>query len=158
LRGLVNYNRGFTFIDRYLPTDTSQRDPSGSLEAYNNFDELIRRFPKSQYAADAWQRMIALKNNVAMHEVHVARYYLKRKAYVAAVNRAKEVVEKYQKTPAVPYALQVLQEAYEQLGMKELLKDVNRVYEMNYPNGPPVVEQKNSTFSHEVWDFIGLEK
>ncbi len=158
LKGLVNYNRGIGFIDRFLPTDTSQRDPGTAHDAYENFAELIRRFPSSKYVADARQRMIALNDNMAMHEVHVARFYMKRKAYVAAINRASSVIDKYQRTPAVPYALQIMQEAYTQLELTDLAKDTARVYELNYPNGPPVPEQKDSTFSHKVWDFIGLEK
>ncbi|WP_019866323.1 outer membrane protein assembly factor BamD [Methylovulum miyakonense] len=158
LKGLVNYNRDIGFIDRFLPTDTSQRDPGSAREAYRNFEELIRRYPGSRYLADARLRMIALKNNLAMHDVHVARYYMKRKAYIAAANRASGVVENYQRTPAVPYALQVLMEAYTELGMKELADDTKRVYEQNYPDGPPVPEFKNMTFSHRLWDFIGFDK
>jgi len=158
LKGLVNYNRGIGFVDRFLPTDTSQRDPGTASEAYDNFAELIRRFPSSKYVPDAQLRMIALRNNLAMHEVHVARYYMKRKAYIAAANRAAAVVEKYQRTPAVPYALQVMQEAYTELDMKDFANDAKRVYELNYPDGPPVPEHKISTLSHRVWDFIGLEK
>jgi len=158
LKGLVNYNRDIGFIDRYLPTDVSQRDPGSARNAYENFDELIRRFPGSRYIADARLRMVALRNNLAMHEVHVARYYLKRKAYIAAANRAAGVVEKYQRTPAVPFALLVMQEAYTELGMKEFAGDAKRVYQQNYPDGPPVPEHKNSTVSHRVWDFIGLEE
>jgi outer membrane protein assembly factor BamD len=155
---LVNYNRDIGFLDRFLPTDTSQRDPGSAREAYNNFSELIRRFPGSKYLSDARLRMIALRNNLAMHEVHVARYYLKRKAYIAAANRAAGVIEKYQRTPAIPYALQVMQEAYTKLDMTNLADDVKQVYQQNYPDGPPVPEHKNATLSHRVWDFIGLEK
>ncbi|MDO9168927.1 MAG: outer membrane protein assembly factor BamD [Methylobacter sp.] len=158
LKGLANYNRGIGFIDRFLPTDTSQRDPGTARDAYDNFSELQRRFPNSKYVADAQLRMIALKNNLAMYEVHVARFYMKRKAYVAAVNRASTVVDKYQRTPAVPYALQIMQEAYTKLELPDLAKDTARVYELNYPNGPPVPEHKDATLSHKVWDFIGLEK
>ncbi|MDD1618032.1 MAG: outer membrane protein assembly factor BamD [Methylococcaceae bacterium] len=158
LKGLVNYNRGIGFIDRFLPTDTSQRDPGTARDALNNFEELIRLFPQSKYVPDARLRMIALKNNLAMYEVHVARYYMKRKAYVAAVGRASTVIEKYQRTTAVPYALLVLQEAYTKLDMLDLAQDTTRVYELNYPNGPPVPEHESSTISHKIWDFIGLEK
>jgi outer membrane protein assembly factor BamD len=158
LKGLANYNRDIGFIDRFLPTDTAQRDQNKALTAYNSFNELITRFPNSKYVADARLRMIALRNNLAMHEVHIARYYIKRKAYVAAASRASAVVEKYQGTPAVPYALQVMQEAYTNLGMNDLAKDATRVYELNYPNGPPVPEHSEATLSHQVWDFIGLEK
>lgn len=158
LKGLANYNRDIGFVDRFLPTDTSQRDQNKAQIAYNNFNELITRFPNSKYVADSRLRMIALRNNLAMHEVHIARYYIKRQAYVAAASRASAVVEKYQGTPAVPYALQVMQEAYNNLGMTDLAKDAARVYELNYPNGPPVPEHSDATLSHQVWDFIGLEK
>ena len=158
LKGLVNYNRGIGFVDRFLPTDTSQRDQGTAHDALVNFEELIRRFPESKYVPDARLRMIALKNNLAMYEVHVARYYMKRKAYVAAANRATTVIEKYQRTAAVPYALLVLQEAYTNLNLEDLAQDTARVYELNYPNGPPVPEHKSSTLSHKIWDFIGLEK
>ncbi len=141
-----------------MPTDTSQRDPGSAREAYRNFEELIQRYPGSRYLADARLRMIALRNNLAMHEVHVARYYMKRKAYIAAANRASSVVETYQRTPAVPYALQVMQEAYTELGMKELANDTKQVYEQNYPDGPPVAEFKNVTVSHRIWDFIGFDQ
>jgi len=158
LKGLVNYNRGIGFIDRFLPTDTSQRDPGTARDALKNFEELIRLFPQSKYVPDARLRMIALKNNLAMYEVHVARYYMKRRAYVAAANRASTVIEKYPRTPAIPYALLVLQEAYTKLDMLDLAQDATRVYELNYPNGRPVPEHSISTLSHKVWDFIGLEK
>ncbi|MSP27916.1 MAG: outer membrane protein assembly factor BamD [Methylococcales bacterium] len=158
LKGLANYNRDIGFVDRFLPTDTAQRDQNKAQIAYNNFKELITRFPNSRYVADAKLRMIALNNNLAMHEVHIARYYMSRKAYVAAASRASDVVEHYQGTPAVPYALQVMKEAYVNLGMTDLAKDAARVYELNYPNGPPVPEHSEATVSHKVWDFIGLEK
>ncbi len=126
LKGLVNYNRGIGFIDRFLPTDTSQRDPGTARDALKNFEELIRLFPQSKYVPDARLRMIALKNNLAMYEVHVARYYMKRRAYVAAANRASTVIEKYPRTPAIPYALLVLQEAYTKLDMLDLAQDATR--------------------------------
>jgi outer membrane protein assembly factor BamD len=158
LKGLVNYNRDIGFIDRFLPTDTSQRDPGSAREAYGNFSELVKRFPGSRYLADARQRMITLNNNLAMHEVHVARFYLKRKAYVAAASRASGVIEKYPRTPAIPYALQVMVRSYTSLGLKDLAADAKRVYQLNYPDGPPVPEHSTSTVSHRIWDFIGVEK
>ncbi|WP_341328106.1 outer membrane protein assembly factor BamD [Methylotuvimicrobium sp. KM2] len=158
LKGLVNYNRDIGFLERFLPTDTSQRDPGSAREAYNNFQELISRFPDSQYIPDAQQRMIALRNNMAMHEVHAARFYLKRKAYVAAVNRASEVVNNYQRTTAVPFALEVMIEAYKKLGMETLANNASRVYDLNFPNGPPVPEKENRTMAGKVWDFIGFDR
>ncbi len=140
LKGLVNYNRDIGFIDRFLPTDTSQRDPGAASDALINFEELVRRFPQSKYVPDSRLRMIALKSNMAMYEVHVARYYIKRKAYVAAVDRASNVIDKYQGTAAIPYALLALQESYTKLGMNELANDALRIYELNYPKGPPIAE------------------
>ncbi len=157
LKGLINYNRDIGFIDRYLPTDTAQREQNSAREAYRNFEELIRRFPKSRYVADARLRMVALRNNMAMHEVHIARYYLERGAFIAAANRGSGVIERYQRTPAVPYALQVMQEAYEKLGLYSLANDTERVYQLNFPSGPPVAEHKEATVSHRIWDFIGFD-
>jgi outer membrane protein assembly factor BamD len=158
LKGLVNYNRGITFVDRFLPTDTSQRDQVYANDALENFAELMRRYPKSQYVADAQQRTVAIKNNLAMHEINIARYYLKRDAHIAAVNRAKTVMEKYPRSIALPFALEILQEAYTKLGMNDLAADAKRVYEQNYPNGAPVTENQGATISHQIWDFVGLDK
>ena len=92
-----------------------------------------------------------------MYEIHVARYYMMRKAYVAAANRASFVIENYQRTPAVPYALEIMQEAYTKLGLDDLARDAERVYVLNYPNGPPVLENKKSGIIHTLWDFIALD-
>lgn len=145
-------------MTRFIPTDATQRDQNGAKEAFANFSELERRFPKSKYVPDAKQRMIALRNNMAMHEVHIAKYYLKRKAYMAAVNRAGAVVKEYERTPAVPYALQVMQEAYAKLGMEDLANDTQRIYNQNYPDGAPVPEHGEPTFAQDVWDFIGFDE
>ncbi len=158
LKGLVNYNRGITFVDRFLPTDTSQRDQMYANDALENFAELMRRFPHSRYIADAQQRSVSIRNNLAMHEINIARYYLKRGAYIASVNRAKIVMEKYPRSIALPFALEVLQEGYTQLNMIDLANDAKRVYDQNYPNGAPVSENKGTTMSHQIWDFVGLDK
>jgi outer membrane protein assembly factor BamD len=158
LKGLVNFNRSIGFIDRFLPTDVSQRNPSNAKDAYNNFQELVRRFPDSKYVPDAKQRMVGLRNNLAMYEIHVARFYLKRRAYVAAANRGGFVVKEFQRTPAVPYALQIMQKAYIKLGLDDLAADTKRVYEQNYPDGPPVLEYKEATFVNQIWDFMGLDQ
>lgn len=158
LKGLINYNRNITFLSRFIPTDATQRDMSSAKEAYAVFAELERRFPKSKYLPDAKQRMVALRNSLAMHEIHIARYYLKRKAYMAAVNRAGAVIKTYDRTPAVPYALQILQEAYTQLGMEDLARDTQRIYSQNYPDGPPVPEHVDNSLAQDVWDFIGFDE
>lgn len=158
LIGLVNYNRGFGFLERFMPIDTSQRDPANTLVAYNNFEDLVKRFPDSKYGPDSKKRMTALRNTLAMHEVHVARFYIDREAYVAAAKRANYVVEHYQRTPAVPYALLVMKQAYDKLGLQDLANDTERVYNLNYPDGPPVPEVSQSSFAHKVWDFLGFDK
>jgi len=158
LKGLINYNRGIGFIDRFLPTDSSQRDPGPAKDAYDNFQELIRRYPNSEYAADAKLRMVALRNNMAMYEVHVADYYMRRKAYIAAVNRANYIVKEYQRTPAVPFALQIMQDGYRQLGMEELAADAERVFKLNYPNGAPQGNYKDEGAIQKLWDAMGLDK
>ncbi|MGR8935066.1 MAG: outer membrane protein assembly factor BamD [Gammaproteobacteria bacterium] len=158
LKGLVNFTRDVGFIDRFLPTDPAQRNPENAKEAYDNFAELVRRFPNSQYAPDAYQRMTWLRNNIAMYEVHVARFYLRREAYIAAANRAKRVIEQYERTPAVPYAMEILQQAYTQLGLTELAADVQQLYATNYPSGPPLPERHETGFIDSVWNFIGLDQ
>lgn len=157
LKGLVNYNRGIGFIDRFLPTDASQRDPGPARDSYDNFKELMTRFPTSMYNEDAKLRMTALRNNLAMYEVHVADFYMRRKAYVAAVNRANHVIKEYDRTPAIPIALQIMQDAYRKLGLEELAADAERVFNLNYPNGAPMGEYKSDTFIQKAWDAMGLD-
>ena len=104
-KGLVNFNRNFGFLDRFLPTDTAQRDAGAAKTSYRDFATLIERFPNTEYAEDARKRMLYLRNNLARGEIHVARYYLRRGAFIAAANRAQYVVENFQRTPAVKEAL-----------------------------------------------------
>jgi outer membrane protein assembly factor BamD len=160
IKGLVNYNRGIGFIDRFLPTDSSQRDPGSALDAYKDFEELLRRFPNSRYADDARQRIVSLRNNLAMYEVHVADFYMRREAYLAAARRCAEVIRKYERTQAVPVALQIIERAYRKLEMNDLADDAARVYALNYANGVPgpAKELVESTAMERLWHFIGLEK
>jgi outer membrane protein assembly factor BamD len=136
LKGLTNYNRGKTFIDRYLPQDPSERDTFTMRAAYDDFDQLTQRYPDSVYARDAAQRMIYLRNNMAEYELHVAGYYIRRKAYVAAANRGKYVIENFQRTPAVPSALVIMVRAYRLLGADTLADDAMKVLRLNYPGHP----------------------
>lgn len=133
LKGLVNFNRSSSFLERFFPQDPSTRDPGSARQAFYDFSELVKRFPDSNYAEDALKRTMYLRNNLAYHEVNVALYYMKRKAYVAAVNRAKYVIEHYDQSTATPEALVVMVRAYDKLGMTELAQDARRVLELNYP-------------------------
>ena len=132
MRGLVNYNIGQTLFSKYLPTDPGMRDPKALREAFHYFSKLVERFPNSKYSADGRKRMLFTRNNLAEHEIHVARFYLQRDAYVAASKRANYVIENFQKTPAVEEALLLLVEVYNKMGMEDLAADSQRVYELNY--------------------------
>lgn len=145
LKGLANFNQGKGLTQRYLPTDPSQRDPGAALRSFQDFSELIKRFPESRYVEDAKQRMVYLRNILAQHEVNVANYYMRRGAFVAAANRARYVVENYQQTPSMPDALIVMVKAYKILEMNDLAEDALRVLELNYPNHPGVYEVRNVT-------------
>jgi outer membrane protein assembly factor BamD len=145
LKGLANFNLGKGLTQRYLPTDPSQRDQGAALRSFEDFGELIKRYPESRYVEDAQKRMIYLRNILSQHEVNVAHYYMRRGAYVAAANRARYVVENYQQTPAMPDALVVLVQAYRVMEMNELADDALRVLELNYPNHPGLFRAKNIT-------------
>jgi outer membrane protein assembly factor BamD len=140
IKGLANYVKTGGIVSRVVKKDYSKRDTGAAMEAFRDLSELTRRFPNSKYAEDAAQRMLFLKNTLAMHEVHVARYYFSRGAYVAAANRARYVVENYQRTPAMPDALVVMAKAYKSMQLPELSEDAVRVLELNYPDHPGIQE------------------
>jgi outer membrane protein assembly factor BamD len=161
LKGLVNFNRRLGFLTRYIPTDTSQRDPGAALDSYNDFAELVRRFPNSEYAEDARKRMIYLRNNLAKYELHVAEYYMQRNAYVAAAKRASTVVEKYQRTPAAKRALELMVIAYTKLGKDDLANDALRVLRVNEEKGTFTVdpiEFEEGGLLKDAWEYMELDK
>ena len=133
LKGLVNFKKNQGTLDRFLPIDRSQRDQSSTLQSFQDFAELAERFPKSRYSQDARQRMVHLRNRLAKYELHVAKYYLKRGAYLAAANRAKTVIESYQRTPVVADALVVLAKAYKIMNLPDLSANALKVLQLNYP-------------------------
>ncbi|HJR69471.1 MAG TPA: outer membrane protein assembly factor BamD [Gammaproteobacteria bacterium] len=127
MRGLVLFDQAPNIIEKLLRVDLSLRPPKDTLRSFSTFQELIRRFPESEYVPDARQRMVFLRNRLADFENHVADYYLRRGAYVAAINRAKYALEHYPEAPQLEKTLQVLVTAYEQLGMRDLAADARRV-------------------------------
>ncbi|MBP0049281.1 outer membrane protein assembly factor BamD [Marinobacterium sp. AK62] len=133
LKGLTAFEQDRSFLEKYLPIDVSQRDPGAALESFESFSTLLNRYPDSEYAPDAQKRMQYLKNRLAAHEIHVAAYYMKREAWVAAANRGRYVVENLQETPAVPDALAIMAEAYTELGMHDLANNSREVLQLNYP-------------------------
>ncbi len=144
LRGLTNFNIGRGLTSRVIARDPSQRDPGAALTAFKDFSTLVQEFPKSRYVDDAALRMRHLRNILAQHEVNVANFYMRRGAFVAAANRARNVVENFQQTPAMPEALVLLAKSYKVLEMNQLSNDALRVLELNYPNHPGI-EEVNKT-------------
>lgn len=133
LKGLAHFNTQSGFLARMGGQDLTERDPKAARDSFEAFRDLVTRFPESRYADDARARMLYLVNGLAMHEVHAARYYVRRGAYIAAVNRAKFALENYPQTPAVEDALAVMMTAYDAMGMTDLRDDTRRVLEKNFP-------------------------
>lgn len=136
MKALVNFQRNNTIFEQIAPSDRARTDTVTARQSYSDFAELARKFPNSKYADDARQRMLYLHNNLAAYEIHVADYYLRRGAYVAAVNRCKYVLETYARTPASADALRIMTQAYVKMKMPQLAADSLRVLERNYPESP----------------------
>lgn len=134
MKGITALARDRGATGRFMKTELSQRDVSNLQQAFADFNDLIRQFPNSEFAKDAQQRMVYLRNVLAASEVHIASYYLGRGAFVAAANRARHVVENYSQTPAAPDALAVLVEANWKLGLKEAAEDALQVLALNFPD------------------------
>ncbi len=145
LKGLANFHQGKGLAERFLPIDPSQRDQAAALKAFQDFSELVQRFKHSRYVSDARMRMMYLRNLLAQHEINVAHYYMRRGAYVAAANRARYVVENYQRTPVMPEALMLMAKAYRVLDLDRLADDAVRVLEHNYPDYQGVEEVRGVT-------------
>lgn len=136
LKGIVNFNDNlgmFSFISRQ---DLSERDQKAAKESFESFRELVTRFPESKYTPDARARMTYIVNSLAKYEVHVARYYYSRGAYVAAINRAQNALADYRDVPALEEALYILMRSYDALGMEQLRDDTKRILEKSYPQSP----------------------
>lgn len=133
LKGLARFDSHKTYFQRFLPIDTTMRDQTVAKQAFDDFSELVKRFPKSPYVADAKERMVYLKNHVAMSEYHIAEYYFDRKAYAAAVERTKTVIKHYPQTPAVALALGLQSKAYSALGLKDLAANSYNILQQSYP-------------------------
>jgi outer membrane protein assembly factor BamD len=143
LHGLVNFTKDIGFFEKYIPRDESQRDPGSARAALKDFNNLIKRYPKSKYSEDAAQRVVYLRNRLAQHEVNVARYYLRRHSYLAAANRGRYVIENYARTPAVPDALVVMAKAYKIMGLNDLAEDALRVLVKNYPGHDGIAQVRD---------------
>ena len=134
LRGLVNFNDTLGFLGSLAQQDLSERDQQASRDSYQAFKQLVTQFPQSRYAEDARLRMDYIVNALANYELHVARYYLRRSAFVAAANRAQQVVQEYPQSPANEEALFIMQLSYRFLGLEQLRADTERILKQNFPN------------------------
>jgi len=133
LKGIVNFNDNLGALSFLAHQDLSERDQKAAKESFEAFKELASRFPESRYTPDARARMTYIVNSLAQYEVHVARYYYQRGAYVAAANRAQNALADYHDVPALEEALFILVRSYDALGLTKLRDDARRVMEKNYP-------------------------
>ncbi len=136
LKALVNFDRENRWLAKIARLDVSARDLGAATQSYNDFNEVIRRFPTSQYAEEARQRMIYLRNRLALHDLNVGLYYYQREAYVSAAGRARYIVETYPQSAYDADAVALLAASYAKLGQDTLAADAKRVLESNYPEHP----------------------
>ena len=133
LKGMINFNDQYGVLSQLATPDMSDRDPKSTRESFSAFKEVVTRYPDSRYAQDATARMRYLVNALASNEVHVARYYMKRGAYLAAANRAQYAIQHYPRAPAIEEAVFVLVLAYDRLGMNDLRDSADRIMRTNFP-------------------------
>lgn len=146
IKGLVQFERNPNFLERWFNADLTERPPIDARKSFQAFQTLVERFPNSEYAEDSRQRMIFLRNRLANYEVYVADYYLRRGAWVGAINRAKYAVENYDGAPQLKRALEIMAESYRKLGMNDLAADSEKVLKENYAS-----VDKNATEEKKHW-------
>lgn len=151
LSGLVNFNDDLGIFGFISKQDLSERDQKAAKESFESFKELASRFPNSRYTPDARARMTYIVNSLAQYEVHVARYYYSRGAYVAAINRAQTAVTTFDNVPAIEEALFILSQSYNALGMDKLREDTRRVLEKNFPQSEFLTKGYRSASSGPWW-------
>jgi outer membrane protein assembly factor BamD len=150
LKGLAAYNKNPGVFDRLFATDIAKRDMTSAREAYADFSELLARFPDSPYAPDAKKRMLHLRDILARHELHVASFYMERRAYVAAANRARYIVQNYPRADSVPDALALLVEANYKLGLEEAAHDALEVLAANFPDYEAFDQDGNLLLAEQI--------
>ena len=163
MRGVASFSNETSFRSALI-TDTSNRDAGSAKASFEHFTELLSRFPESQYGPDSKKRMEHLRNTLARYEIHVANYYFKRGAFLAAVNRGRYVVENMQTTPAVPDGLAVMAQAYHLLKMQDLADDTVRILKKNFPQHPAFNDKGEFVYQYNLkrrrswvsWLTLGL--
>ena len=143
VKGLVYFERDANFLERWFKVDLSQRPPQDLRKSFDAFSRVVTQYPQSEYAGDSRQRMIYVRNRLADYEIHVARYYMRRGAYVAAIARARYLIENYDGAPSMREALAITVEGYRKLGMEDLAGDANKVLAANYPGDTQQADRKH---------------
>ncbi|MDN3653956.1 outer membrane protein assembly factor BamD [Thalassotalea ponticola] len=138
IRGLINLSQQENLFQEVAGIDRSDRDPQHARAAFNDFKTILIQYPNSKYATDAHQRMLAIKSRLADYELAAARFFMKRKAYAAAANRGRYVVENFSPSPQVELALEIMIDAYGELGLTELQTNARQVMVLNFPNNKKV--------------------
>ena len=154
MRGMALFAGEKNRFHRWFRIDLSMRPPKDAQDSFSAFAELVRRFPNSRYAPDARQRMMFLRNRLAEHENHVARFYLERGAYAAALNRAAYTIEVYDGAPTTPETLGIMAESYRKLGMLDLATDTERVITSSYPQVSLSEVEPDTSRWCEVWGWF----
>lgn len=145
VKGLANFNPGIGAFGLTFGQDPTERDPQAEQDSFAAFKDLVSRFPSSRYAPDSRLRMQYLLDALAKYEIHVAKYYLRRGADIAAVNRAKVVLTQYPNTPSIQDALLILVQGYDALGMDKLRDDARRVLDLNFPRAAPAANKVSTS-------------
>ena len=157
-KGLSNFDANRSLFDRFFDMDMSKRDLGTARDSFQDFAELVSKFPDSRFAADARGRMIFLRNLMARGEVHIADHYFQRGAYAAAANRGRFVVEHYQETPAVPDSLAVMVQAYRLMNMQDLAQDSLKTLKQNFPDHYAIDDDGNFKDSYELKTSEAINK
>jgi len=150
MKGLITFPKAKSLFQRFFGVDLSKRDINEARTSINHFTTLVKRFPNSEYTPDALKRMEFLRNLLARHEIHVANYYFERKAYLAAVNRGKYVLENFQKTPSIPDALAVMAQGYHHMDMQGLAESSISTLAANYPDHPALKKEGGFDFKYST--------
>jgi outer membrane protein assembly factor BamD len=150
VKGLVDFERTPNILERVFRVDLAERPPTTARKSFVAFKTVVEQYPKSDYAHDARKRMIFLRNRLADYEVHVASYYLRRGAFVAAAQRAKGAIEQYDGAPGVKDALAIMIEAYDRMGLQDLAEQTRTVYNANYQDD---VRQAQADVQKAWWQF-----
>ncbi len=150
LQGIVNFNDQLGILGNFIGQDLAERDQQASRDSYLSFQQLVEQFPQSRYAPDAQVRMHYIVNSLAAYEVHVARYYFKRGAFVAAASRAQQAVQEFQGSPSTEEALSIMAISYDKLGLNELRDDTQRILKKNFPEGAYLTNNKFLS-EHKSW-------